>query len=346
MTTTEVEFRAIVRYLQRKGLTGSQIIEDLREVYEDESPSKSFVYNWLREFKSGRISVFDERCGGRPTEIGDSKEEEVSSIILSNRRITIRELSSQVNVSLDSCHRILKSMGVRKLSSRFVPRFLTREMMDRRFECCEAFMNSLQEHGDDFKFNILTEDETALNLYLPTSRRESREWKFPDEKPSKMQRSGQSHGRCFMLTLFWDSNGVVLMDFADRDVKINAEYYIKLLEQVRRTRRKRRNLPYWILHDNAPIHTAGRTKATMQQLGFETLLHPPYSPDLAPSDFFLFRHLKKHLRGQHFQTKDALRLCVEEYFKELPLEHFRAAFEELVVRVRKCIDRQGGYIEK
>lgn len=346
MTTSEVEFRAIVRFLKRKGLTGAEIINELREVYEEECPSKSFVYNWMREFGSGRTSVFDEKCGGRPIEIGDTKEQEVSTIIRNNRRITIRELSTRVNVSLDSCHRILKSLGVRKLSSRFVPRFLTREMMDRRLDCCEAFSNLLQEHGDDFKFNILTEDETALNLYLPESRRESKEWKFPDEKPTKMLRSGQSHGRCFMLTLFWDSKGVVLMDFADRDVKINAEYYIKLLEQVRRTRRKPRNLPYWILHDNAPIHSAGRTKCSMQELGFETLMHPPYSPDLAPSDFFLFRHLKKHLRGQRFQTKDALRHSVEEYFEGLPLDHFRTAFDELVIRVQKCIDCGGGYIEK
>ena len=82
---TEVEFRAIVRYLQPKGLTGAQIIEDLREVYEDESLSKSFVYNWLREFNSGIISVFDERCGGRRTEIWEQQKEEVSLIIRSNR---------------------------------------------------------------------------------------------------------------------------------------------------------------------------------------------------------------------------------------------------------------------
>ena len=123
-------------------------------------------------------------------------------------------------------------------------------------------------------------------------------------------------------------------------------YYIKFLEQVRRTGRKPQYLPYWILHDNAPIHSAGRTKCSMQELGFETLMHPPYSPDLAPSDFFLFRHLKKHLCGQRFQTKDALRHSVEEYFEGLPLDHFRTAFDELVIRVQKCIDCGGGYIEK
>ena len=102
--TTEVEFRAKVRYLQRKGLTGKDIISELREVYEDECPSKSFVYNWMREFSSGRTSVFDDKCGGRPIEIGDSKEQEVSSMIRNNRKITIRELSSRVNLSLGSCH--------------------------------------------------------------------------------------------------------------------------------------------------------------------------------------------------------------------------------------------------
>ena len=141
-----------------------------------------------------------------------------------------------------------------------------------------------------------------------------------------MLRCGQRHGRCFMLTLFWDSFDGLRRQ--GRIIKIKAEYFINLLEQVRRTHRKPRNLPYWIPHDNAPIHAAARTKETMEEPGFQTLMHPPYSPDLAPSHFFLFRHLKKHLPDQRFQTKDALRHSVEEYFDGLPREHFRSAFDE------------------
>jgi len=51
-----------------------------------------------------------------------------------------------------------------------------------------------------------------------------------------------------------------------------------------------------LLHDNAPAHRA------LAYLGFQCLDHPPYSPDLAPSDYHLFPGLKKQLKGRHFSS--------------------------------------------
>ena len=50
--------------------------------------------------------------------------------------------------------------------------------------------------------------------------------------------------------------------------------------------------PLWILHDNAPVHTAAISKAAVSDAGLTIVDHPPYSPDLAPSDFWLLNHLK------------------------------------------------------
>jgi len=57
-----------------------------------------------------------------------------------------------------------------------------------------------------------------------------------------------------------------------------------------------------VLHDNARPHTARLTLETVEQLGLEVLLHPPYSPDLAPSDYHLFGPMKKMLGGQKFAS--------------------------------------------
>jgi len=51
----------------------------------------------------------------------------------------------------------------------------------------------------------------------------------------------------------------------------------------------------------APAHTTALAKAKLVELGYELLPHPPYSPDLAPCDFFLFPNLKKSLAGQKFE---------------------------------------------
>ncbi|GFU05368.1 histone-lysine N-methyltransferase SETMAR [Trichonephila clavipes] len=57
-------------------------------------------------------------------------------------------------------------------------------------------------------------------------------------------------------------------------------------------------------HDNARPHTANRTTALVERFGWEMVSHPPYSPDLAPSDFHLFPELKKNLGGTQFQTDE------------------------------------------
>jgi histone-lysine N-methyltransferase SETMAR len=56
------------------------------------------------------------------------------------------------------------------------------------------------------------------------------------------------------------------------------------------------------LHDNAPAHRALATQKKLALLGFQCLDHPPYSPDLAPSDYHLFPILKKQLKGSHFSS--------------------------------------------
>ena len=70
-------------------------------------------------------------------------------------------------------------------------------------------------------------------------------------------------------------------------------------------------------HDNAPSHRASMTQETIDRRSIEVLGHPPYSPDLAPCDFFLFSTLKKILRGGQFDDVADLQRAVQS----LPLDH-------------------------
>ena len=57
-----------------------------------------------------------------------------------------------------------------------------------------------------------------------------------------------------------------------------------------------------LLHDKAPVHMSAKSQAAIQQCGFQQLNHPPYIQDLAPSVYFLFRVMKKFLRGKRFSS--------------------------------------------
>ena len=78
-----------------------------------------------------------------------------------------------------------------------------------------------------------------------------------------------------------------------------------------------------LLHDNAPVHISAKSQAAIQQCGFQQLSHPPYSPDLAPSDYFLFRVMKKFLRGKRFPSDEEVKEAVTTWFEEQSKDFFQ-----------------------
>jgi len=99
-------------------------------------------------------------------------------------------------------------------------------------------------------------------------------------------------------------------------------------------------------HDNARPHTASTTVATITDLHFECLPHPPYSPDLAPSDFHMFGPLKEAMGGKKFRSDEEVRHVVHEWLRGLPKEFFSKGIYALCKRWRTCIECGGDYVEK
>ena len=99
------------------------------------------------------------------------------------------------------------------------------------------------------------------------------------------------------------------------------------------------------LHDNAPAHRSLTTQKKLAYLGFQCLDHPPYSPDVAPSDCYLFPGLKKQLKGRHFSS-DAEVIAVAETWSDGQFsEFFLSGFQKLEQRAKKYIEFRGEYVE-
>ena len=72
-------------------------------------------------------------------------------------------------------------------------------------------------------------------------------------------------------------------------------------------------------HDNARLHTACSTVATVQDLSFECLPHPPYSPD---SDFHVFGPLKEAMGCKSFRSDEEVQQAVQERLHSQPKDFF------------------------
>ena len=125
---------------------------------------------------------------------------------------------------------------------------------------------------------------------------------------------------------------------------VNKEYYVEVLREFsKRFLGKRPALfksGHWHFHqDNAPVHNSILVTDYLTKMGIKTVPQPPYSPDLAPCDFWLFPELRG-CRYERIEMKEAVTKVIDT----LTQEDFHRAFQKLLERY-KCIAAGGDYFE-
>ena len=133
----------------------------------------------------------------------------------------------------------------------------------------------------------------------------------------------------------------MFIDYFEKGKTITGEYYSNLLTRLD-GKKFVRKVPFCkkiiIFHqDNAPAHKSVLAVGKLRDMHYELLEHPPYSPDLAPSDFSLFPKLKLFLAGQRFSSNQEAIAAVEGYFADLMKNHYRDGIMVLEHRWNKCI---------
>ena len=174
-------------------------------------------------------------------------------------------------------------------------------------------------------------------------------WKHTSSPPPKKFKTVPSAGKV-MATVFWDREGVLLLDFMEPGATITSGTYCSTLQKLRKAiRRKRQGLltkGVVLLHDNARPHTAQLTVRRLAEYGWEVLPHPAYSPDLAPSDYHLFGPLKNELGGRRFKTNAELQNAITTWRNGQDPDIYAAGIDKLPYRWDKCLNVFGSYVEK
>ena len=98
-----------------------------------------------------------------------------------------------------------------------------------------------------------------------------------------------------------------------------------------------------LFHANARPHTANLAGIKLKRFGWETLQHPPYSPDLSPCDFHIFRDLKKDIRGRRFYSDEEVQEWVRLWIQQRPTSFYKTGIDLLVSQWDKCINTCDNY---
>ena len=152
------------------------------------------------------------------------------------------------------------------------------------------------------------------------------------------------------LIAFFDIDGLVHHDYVPKGQMVNKEFYRTVLQRlcdaVLRHGSEKWHSGNWILHhDNAPAHRAVTTNEFLVKHNILSLPHPPYSPDLARCDFFLFPQVKKTMKGRWFDYNEEIKANTTRQLRAITKSDYQRCFCEWQERWNKCIQSQGHYFE-
>lgn len=329
--------RAIIYYEFLRKSSTRNAADNINAAFGDGAVSQSKVSRWYARFNSGDTSLEDHERPGRPVVLED---EALLAELQQHPEATTRELASALGCTHVAIENRFHKLGYRRVMAKWVPHQLTSANLAARVSICQSLF--LRSQRKDFLANLVTGDESWI-LYKNDTR--AAYWLPRGEEPP-VQPKVDPHGRKVLLCCWWDHQGMLYYELLTSGETVTANVYAdqlrKLATAVREKRRRRSEVH--LLHDNARPHVASATRQQLEELGWATVPHPPYSPDLAPSDYHLFRALKNFLRGQSFSDFDHLKNALADFFERQPAEFWAEGIQSLPNRWRQVIDTFGQYI--
>lgn len=330
--------RHVYLYEFKKGSSLSVAEANIENVYGRDSTSRPTIQRWFAKFRKGDISLEDKAHPGKTPELENDK---ILEKIQENPRISTREIAESVGFSHTTIENHLHSMGFKPIYGQWTPHNLTDPMKGQRATIAASLLSRYERKS--FLPRLITGDEKWI---MTANFQRKRQWVGPGVTAAK-DVLPDPHQKKFMLSVWWDMKGVIYWELLDNKQTVNAQLYSSQLERLNeKIEEKRPDLKKVILlHDNARPHTAKLTRSTIHSLNWELLPHPPYSPDLAPTDYHLFRSMQHSLDGEHFHDDEDLKKWLQNYFDSKPKIFYERGIRQLPTKWAKIIENNGNYFD-
>ncbi|UYV71913.1 hypothetical protein LAZ67_9001124 [Cordylochernes scorpioides] len=184
----KMDQRTCIKFCLKNEIKCADAFRMLTVAYGEATLDRSNVYRWYKMFSEGREDVNDEERAGRPsTSTTDEKINEVEKMILANRRITVREVAEDLNISIGSCHSIfINDLGMRRIAAKFVPKLLNCDQKQHRMNIANEMLDSVRDDPNLLQ-RVITGDEAWVYGY---------EWKPKLNHLNGSCRTNQDRKKC------------------------------------------------------------------------------------------------------------------------------------------------------
>jgi len=331
----------------KNGKEAVDIHKDLVVAEGDKALTKSTIYRWIEAFKAGKSSIEDAPRFGRPCEaVTDSNVAKIKTLISDDPHITVEGIQHVVDISVGSIETILHTkLHAHKVCSKWVPHTLSEKNKQERVKVSKQLLKYL----DNGFQNIITGDETWFYFFTISSKESNKVWLNEGENRPQIVRTSR-FSRKRMFCIFFSVSGIVASIVVKEGHTVNGRYYGNdvlplVFKNFKEISGRSTVRDIMLHHDNATPHKAKEVTEVLRKERVILLPHPPYSPDLAPCDFFLFPKIKKELGGLRFERIQELAHAIKSIANTITKEEYFNCFQDWRRRLRRCIDVNGNYFE-
>ncbi|UYV84861.1 hypothetical protein LAZ67_X003748 [Cordylochernes scorpioides] len=273
----KMDQRTCIKFCVKNEIKCADAFRMLNLAYGEATLDRSNVYWWYKMFSEGREDVNEEERSRRPS------------------TSTTDEKINEVEKIILADHRITF-------------REVAEDLNISIGSCHSIFINDLGMRRVAAKFvqKLLNCDQKQHRMNIANEMLDS-----VRDDPNLLQR-----------VITGDEAGVLHHEFLPQGRTVNKEYYLQVMRNLREEiRQKRPDLwknKNWLLHhDNAPANTSLLVRDLLAKNNTLMMPQPPYSPDLAPCDFFLFPKLKRPMKGRRYSTLDEIKTASKEALKKI-----------------------------
>jgi histone-lysine N-methyltransferase SETMAR len=324
------------------GKKPTEAIEMLKQAFGEHALGRSQCFEWYKKFQAGDFDIANQPRG-RP--LKKIEDRELQKLLDEDPCQTQQRLADELGVTRQTVSLRLKAMGKIQKAGKWLPHELTERQQERRMVISENLL--VWHRRKPFLYRIVTGDEKWI--YFENPKRKSA-WLNPGQAVPSTPKPNH-FGKKAMLCVFWDQKGLIYYELLKTGETVDAKRYGRQMIDLTRILYEKR--PEWhdrhnkkiLHHDNAPSHTSGSVKKFLEELRWELLPHPPYSPDLAPSDYHLFASLGHALGEQRFANFEEAKKWLDSWFASKPKKFFEEGIRKLPERWAACISSGGAYFE-
>ncbi len=336
---------AKVRIFRIQGKTVAKAHSELLRLHGGHTLSVSMVRRWFKKFAAGLPDISVKKTGELLTKLTPAKLAEIRALLDEDNTMCIHVIARRIGLSLQTVHHALRNkMKLKKHPAKYVPHALTDQQRQRRVTMARDLQMRFTR-APTLQDRVVTGDKSWFWCYEPEMKRSTSAWLCSNEcQPQKT--SKDHHVRKVMLIIFWNAQGVIHREFVPDGHGVDRHVYLRTMKELREKLRRHcpdlwRTQNFWLHHDSALTHRADIVVIYLDRTNTKILPHPPYSPDLAPSDFFLFARMKKNMRGITFNSVEALKQWVDFKLGQIAQwEYAHALHESWNRRIQACIDHE------